>query len=434
MSIQTIKCPHCGGEVPLTEAISSQLRTEIQGEYAERMKAVQADVAKREKAVAQREEKTEEAIAQRIAAERTKLEAELKRKAQEAVLVDLEDLRQQTAEMKGKLDEAVKNELALRKERRELEELQKNAELERQRALDAERAKIAEETRRRFEEEHRPKDQQKDKMIDDMKGQIDELKRKLEQGSQQLQGEAEELSLEDLLKKTFVHDVVEEVPKGVRGADAIHKVMLPTGEHIGTIIWESKQTKAWSDGWIAKLKSDQRDAKAELAAIVSVAMPDDIRSVGYRDGVWICDPLAAVGLAMALRSQLVEVAAAKGALIGQQGKMEAVYTYLSGTSFRQKIEGIVEAFTSMRVDLEGEKRAMNKHWAKRDEQIHQVLLNTTRMYGELHAIIGASLPEIASLEIKALEAPEVSAEATDDSAATDPQVNDSRPKRKRRRQ
>ena len=227
--------------------------------------------------------------------------------------------------------------------------------------------------------------------------------RRVEQGSQQLQGEVQELELETLLRAKFPRDTIEPVPKGEFGGDTLHRIIGPLGQLCGTILWESKRTKNWSDGWLVKLRDDQRAAKAEIAVIVSQVLPKGVESFGLIDGVWVTHSRFMISVAAALRHSLIEVASARLALEGQQTKTEMVYQYLTGPRFRHRVEAIVESFSSMQEDLDKEKKAITKQWAKREEQIERVMGATVGMYGDLQAIAGKSLQEIEGLELTALE-------------------------------
>ncbi len=206
-----------------------------------------------------------------------------------------------------------------------------------------------------------------------MQRQIEELKRKAEQGSQQLQGEVQETELESLLRARFPCDTIEPVPKGEFGGDVLQLVPGPLGQPCGTILWESKRTKNWSDGWLAKLRDDQRAAKADVALLVSQALPKGVETFDYLDGVWVTDYRCAIPVAMAVRQSLVELASARQVGEGQQTKMSMVYQYLTGPRFRQRVEAIVEKFTDMQDDLKRERTTMTRLWAKREEQIHGVI-------------------------------------------------------------
>jgi len=311
-------------------------------------------------------------------------------------------LQAQVAEKEQKLLDAQSKELELRKQRRDLEEKYKNIELEMARKLDEERERMREEISKSVAENHRLKDMEKDKKMNDMLRRIEELKRKAELGSQQLQGEVLELELEEVLKANFPFDQIEPVSKGKRGADILQKVHNQSSQYCGTVVWELKRTKGWSDGWIEKLKEDQRETKAEIAVLATTALPKEVNSFGYINGVWVTNPTLAVCLAIALRMNLIQVANAKMAAVGKGEKMEVLYNYLSGKEFGQRVEAIVEAFISMRSDLEKEKSAMNKIWSKREKQIERVIHNISGMYGEMQAIVGGSLPQIKSLELKSL--------------------------------
>jgi hypothetical protein len=246
--------------------------------------------------------------------------------------------------------------------------------------------------------------QEKEQTILAMKNQIEELKRKSEQGSQQLQGEVQELQIEATLRSAFPHDTVTPVPKGEFGGDAIQQVTTAAGQACGKILWESKRTKNWSDAWLQKLRDDQRLAKADAAIIVSQALPKHIESFGQVDGVWITSPKCSIPVAMAVRHLLIEVSAARKAGEGQQSKMELMYQYLTGPRFRHRVEAIVEKFTDMQLDLDRERKAMQRIWAKRETQIRGVMEATAGMYGDMQGIAGRSLQEIQGLELDSLEA------------------------------
>jgi hypothetical protein len=225
-------------------------------------------------------------------------------------------------------------------------------------------------------------------------------KTEAEQGSQQLQGEVQELHLESILRAKFPRDNIEPVPKGEYGGDILHRVLGPTGQVCGTILWESKRTKNWSDGWLSKLREDQRAAKAEIAVIVSQALPKNVEIFDLTDGVWITEPRCLVPIAVALRQSLLELAAARQATDGQQTKMEMVYQYLTGPRFRHRVEAIVEKFSDMQADLDKERKMMTRLWAKREEQIRGVVESTAGMYGDLQGIAGKTLQEIEGLDIR----------------------------------
>lgn len=296
--------------------------------------------------------------------------------------------------------------MELRKQKRELEERSKTLELEVARKIDAERATIQEETAKLLQEEHRLKDAEKDKKLQDAVRMNEDLRRKLQQGSQQTQGEVLELELEELIAKSFPTDLVEPVPKGINGADVIQKVMSKSGHICGAIVWESKRTKAWSDGWIQKLKDDQRAVKADIAVLVSEVLPKDCKNFGNYEGVWISTPQFAISLAVALRAQLIEVAMVKLAAVGKNEKMEILYQYISGSGFRQRVEAIVEAFVAMQEDVQEERRTAERRWARREKLIQKVISNTSGMYGDFEGLVGSSLQSIPSLTPKALNSPE----------------------------
>ncbi|MEQ1557792.1 MAG: DUF2130 domain-containing protein [Methyloglobulus sp.] len=312
-------------------------------------------------------------------------------------------LQQELTEKDDKLKELRDLELTLRQEKNKLEESKREMELELQRKLDEERNNIEEKVRNSESERFKMKEAEYQKKIEDAQKANEDLRRKLDQGSQQLQGEVQELELENLLRLKFPFDSIEPVPKGEFGGDVIQKVISQGSQICGSILWESKRTKNWTDGWLSKLREDQRTAKADISVLVTQTLPKGIETFDVLDGVWVTTPRTTLPVATILRHTLLQVNIARLASEGQQTKTEMVYQYLTGSRFRQRVEAIVEAFTSMQEDLDKERKMIMKQWAKREEQIARVMSSTVGMYGDLQGIAGKSLQEIEGLDFPALD-------------------------------
>jgi len=396
--VQTIICPKCEKEIPLDNILTHKIEEEIRKDFEKRQQENELELKKKEESIKKREEGLETKINERIEAEKSKIKTQVESDLKKENADELNFLKEELSKKEQTLSEVRKESVELRKEKAKLADEKAAFELEKEKQLEAERENIKEEAHKQFSEEHQLKDAEKDKKLQDAIKMNEELKRKLQQGSQQTQGEVLELGLEDNLKTEFPFDVIEPVPKGIKGADVIQKVHTKTAKFVGTIIWESKHTKTWSDGWISKLKNDQRTISAELAVLVTEVLPNDIKSFDFRDGIWITDYRSAIGLATALRSQLTQVATTKMAAVGKNEKMEVLYNYLSGTEFKHKIEAIVEAFVGMKEDLDKEKRTFDRIWAKREKQISQVVTSTASMYGDMQGLIGSSMQSIPALE------------------------------------
>ncbi len=400
MSKDTIRCPRCDNTIPLTEALSREINEGFEREYEARGREREKEFKEREEALSRKSAEVERRIAEELSAQKGRLELEARKRAREEAAVRITALEEETRESKRQLAVANEKELAYLKEKRVLDEEKRNFELKKARAIEAEREAIREKAEKDFIEVHRLKDLEKEKKMLDMQRIIEDLKRKSEQGSMQTQGEVMELDLEDALKTRFPYDEIVPVPKGIRGADIIQKVHTNTGHFCGSIIWELKRTKAWSKDWLTKLKDDQRDVRAEIAVIATEALPKEITSFGFIERVWVTGYHLAPALAEALRNSLVQLARARQASVGKEEKKEAIYKYVSGDEFRQKVEAIVESFTTMRAELEQEKRAYTRLWAKREKQIERVFKNTVSIYGDLEGITGAALPPIQTLELE----------------------------------
>ncbi len=381
MADEYILCPKCGNKVPLSKAISAQVDEQVKARS-------EAEIKKIQKVMDEEYEK-------RLATERRAAAA----KATKDLKVELSGLSEELSQKEKQLEKAQKDELALRKRQRELEEKAKTMELEVARRVDEGLKGVEKATSDRLVEEHRLKDRQKDEQMAGLKRTVEDLQHKLEQGSQQARGEAGEIEVETILRLAFPADQIDPIAKGVRGADVLQTIRSPTGASCGSILWECKAAKNWSDTWLAKLREDQRESRADLAVLVSLTLPSGVNRFGYLDGVWVADFGSLLGLATALRMQLLELQGALAATEGRTTKMELLYTYLSGTDFRQRVEAVVEAFTSMKEDLDRERAAMERGWAKRERQIANVVQNVAGLYGDMQGIIGASLPDIEHLQL-----------------------------------
>ncbi len=415
----TTTCPSCKAEIKLTESLAAPLIDAIRREYERRLAQKDADAAEREAALHEREEaiaKARQAIDQQVFEklnqERTKIAAEEARRAKLLLSNDLDqkakviaELQQIVEQSNAKLAEAQKVQADLLKKQRELDDAKRELDLTVEKGIQAGLSATRDQARREAEEPLRLKILEAEQRNASMQKQIEDLKQKAEQGSQQLQGEVLELRLEGLLGAKFPYDTIEPVPKGEHGGDLVQHIMGTSGQFCGRILWETKRTKNWSDGWLAKLREDQRAAKAEVAIIVSQVLPKGVETFDLVEEVWVTHPRAVLPVALALRNLLVEVAGARKSSEGQQTKTKMVYQYLTGPRFRQRVEAIVEAFSSMKRDLDRERMVMTKQWAKREEQIDRVMEATVGMYGDLQGIAGKSFQEIEGLELRALDEP-----------------------------
>ncbi|MEE8124215.1 MAG: DUF2130 domain-containing protein, partial [Nitrospirales bacterium] len=408
MTEPTITCPNCKTEIKVTESLAAPLLETTKRDYEQRLAQKEAERVTRETAIQEREaalakaqETLDEQVAEKLKHQRAAIAAEEAKKAKLALATDLEQKSQELTELQDvlkqrdeKLAEAQKAQADLLKKQRELDDAKRELDLTVEKRVQEGLMATRDQAKKEAEEALKLKVMEKEQTITSMQRHIEELKRRAEQGSQQLQGEVQELELETMLTTKFPMDQIQPVPKGEYGGDVLHRVVGPFGQPCGTILWESKRTKNWSDGWLIKLREDQRQAKADIAIIVSQALPKDVETFQLIDGVWVTHPKVALPVALAMRQTLLEVASTRQASEGQQTKMEMVYDYLMGPRFRQRILAIVEAFSTMQDDLAKERKTITKQWAKREEQIERVMQATVGMYGDLQGIAGKTLQEI----------------------------------------
>jgi hypothetical protein len=420
MTEPTIICPNCKTEIKLTESLAAPLIESTRRQFEQRLAQKDTEIIQREQAMRDKEKQLAEdkrklddqvasQVAEQLKTERSRVIAEESRKAKQASAAELENKARELTELQGvlksrdeKLAEAQKAQAELIKKQRELDDAKRELELTVEKRVQDGLTEVRTLAKKEAEDEQKFKVMEKEQTIAAMQKQIEDLKRRAEQGSQQLQGEVQELELENLLRMKFPFDTIEPVPKGEFGGDVLHRVVGAGGQIGGTILWEFKRTKNWSDPWLVKLRDDQRTAKAEIAVIVSQVLPKGVETFELIEGVWVTHPRAALPVAMILRQSLLEIALARQSSEGQQTKTEMVYQYLTGPRFRQRVEAIVEAFSSMQEDLDKERKVITKQWDKREAQIERVMTATVGMYGDLQGIAGKSLQEIEGLEFSAL--------------------------------
>ncbi|NOT81166.1 MAG: DUF2130 domain-containing protein, partial [Gallionella sp.] len=391
MTESTITCPNCKTEIKLNESLAAPLIAATRKQFEQQLAQKDSDIATREQAMRDKEKqlledkrKLDDQVADQVAAqlkaERVRVIAEESKKAKLASAAELEnkareltDLQEVLKSRDQKLAEAQQAQAELIKKQRALDDEKRELELTVEKRVQSGLTEVRTLAKKEAEDEQKLKVMEKEQTIAAMQKQIEDLKRRAEQGSQQLQGEVQELELENLLRTKFPFDAIEPVPKGEFGGDVLHRVRGNGGQASGTILWESKRTKSWSDGWLTKLREDQRAAKAEIAVIVTQVLPKGVETFELVEGVWVTHPRAALPVAMILRQSLLELALARQSSEGQQSKTEMVYQYLTGPRFKQRVEAIVEAFSTMQEDLSAEKKAIQRQWAKREIQIDKVM-------------------------------------------------------------
>ena len=407
-----ILCPKCSHQIPLTESLAAPLLEAERREFQKKITAREAEftlkadeLRRQQDELALAHESFEQNIRQRLQVERGQIANAEAKKAREQVAADLDAVKQRLAENEqlletrnAKLAEAQQAQAEALRKQRELDEKMRELEVTIEKRVLASQAGIVAKARQDATDELKSQVSQKDAQIDSLGRTVEELKRKLEQGSQQTQGEAFELELETLLRGKFPLDLIEPVAKGETGGDIVQTINGQLDAPAGVILWELKNTKNWSDTWLPKLRDNKRAAKADVALIISTALPKGVETFDLVDGVYVAHPRCAVPVALTLRQGLLEIANARATQAGQESKAEQVYQYLTGSRFKQRIEAIVERFKDMREDIDKERKFMAKAWAKREAQVSVMIETTVGMVGDLQGIMGQAMPAIPAID------------------------------------
>ena len=409
-SSNQIECPNCGRDIDVNDILYHQVDDQLKKKYNDELVREKSKFqdqvgelkVERQKLVTERHEietKISAAIKQGLQVEEQRLRATITNEIETAQSEELKLLQQELGQKATQLKEFNKTRAENERLKREKDELKDNLEAESEKKLNE--MLVGERDKIRKSEEGRSflRIAEREKVIDQLNEQLKDAQRKAEQGSTQLQGEVQELAVEEWLESTFPLDTIEEIKKGARGADCLQIVNTRSRQNCGTIYYESKRTKEFQPGWIEKFKHDIREKNADVGVLVTESMPGDMPRLGLKDGVWICTFDDFKSLCLVLRESVIKLSDAITAQDNKGDKMGMLYDFLTGNEFRFQVEAIVEGFTQMQIDLESEKRSMAGIWKKREKQIQKVLLNTTQMHGSVKGIAGNAIQSVALLEL-----------------------------------
>jgi hypothetical protein len=406
-----IECPNCGQDIDVNEILYHKLDDDLKKKYndqlaqeTQKLKQQQTEINQKLSAIEEKEAAIQAQIAEGITAqlgtEREQIKAQEKAKAAKEQAESTKLLQQELAEQNTKLQELNKTKAEFAKLQREKDQLKDSLEAENQQKLNKLIGEEREKISKAEADKNALKVSEKDHVINQLKEQLTMAQRKAEQGSMQIQGEVQELAIEEWLAQQFPLDAIEEIKKGAQGGDCLQIVNTRETQNCGSIYYESKRTKAFQPSWIEKFKNDIRDKNAGIGVLVTEAMPQDMDRMGMREGIWICTFDEFKGLCQVLRQSIVLINDATASQENKGDKMEMLYSFLTGNEFRLQVEGIVEGFTQMQTDLESEKRAIQSAWKKREKQIEKVLNNTIHMHSSIKGIAGAAIQSVPLLELE----------------------------------
>ncbi len=396
---KSTRCPNCGTEIDVNELLYHQLEEQARQKYQSQLATEQNRIKDQQRVIDQQTAKLEETIAEQVSAslitEREKMLAKVEQEQADRIKAMEQELARQ-AEKVIQLNTA---QAEIERLKREQKSMRSDVELAMQKQYTQRLATESEKIKQQLQGDIELKVAEREQVIEQLKNKLQDAQRQAEQGSMQLQGEAQELAIEEWLRSAFPLDSIEEVKKGAMGADTLQRINTQQNTDCGSIYYESKRTKSFSPAWIEKFKGDIQQKGADVGVLVTQSMPDGMDSLGQIDGVWICSFSAFKNLSQVLRQSLIEISQALVIQENKGDKMGMLYDFLTSNEFRMQIEAIVEGFTQLKSDLESEKRAMQMAWKKREKQIDRVLLNTNSMYGSIKGIAGNAVQSVALLEL-----------------------------------
>jgi len=401
-----INCPKCGHEFNVEDVLAQQIEEKYRNEMNLSITKIQEDYAKKENSLKQKETdlKQQQAdidsmVAQKLKTETEKAAMTLKSQFEQQYEQQIKTLSDETLAAKKEISDLKNAKIENEQLKRKLKDQEQDLALVYEQKLTEKLKQEGEVIQKRESERVELKLKERDELIGSLTKQVDEMKRKAEQGSMQMQGEVQELAIEEILRNLFPVDLIEEVGKGIKGADTIHTVRNRIGVDCGKILYESKRTKTFVQDWIPKLKADALTVKADLLVIITEALPDGIEKIGQKDGVWICTFKDFKGMVIVLRESLVKISEAYSSQINKGEKMQMLYDYLTSNEFMFQVSAIVEGFSDLQDSYVREKRAMERIWKEREKQLEKVLLNTNHFIGSIKGIAGTSIPQLKEIGI-----------------------------------
>ncbi len=405
-----IHCPSCGTAIDVNDILAHQLEEEIQKKYQAQMNQTRDEFLKKQEVLLREKEEFEEKkrrenelfqerFEAKLKEERKALEDKLKQKLNAEQAEHLAELQKELNEKSEQIKELNRSKAEIEKLKREKEELKEAVQAEALKQLNQQLSEEKEKIRKSEEERNELRFKELMKQLEDQKKLTEEMKRKQEQGSMQLQGEVQELAIEEWLATQFPLDTIEEIKKGARGGDCIQVVHTRTRQNCGTIYYESKRTKDFQPSWIEKFKADIREKGADLGVLVTEVMPSDMERMGLRDGIWVCTFEEFKGLCAVLRESIIQWSNVQASQENKGDKMSLLYDFLTSSTFRMQVEAIVEGFSQMKSDLESEKRSMMRIWKQREKQLEKVIVNTIDMYGSIKGIAGNAIQDVKALDL-----------------------------------
>jgi len=407
MKSLTATCPQCSHHFLLNDLLANEIDLIVNKETKEKIEEKDMEIRLLRKQMSESENRnrirTQHLVQEEIKKALLAQEEQLKEENRYILAAREDDLKRANL----RLNEAQKNEISLRKRVTEVEAREKELELEVERKTAEQMSLLKEKLTKQISDEFYRKDVERERLISELRRQLVEMKQKAEQGSQQIHGELFEDEIGALLRECFPIDTIEDVPKGVSGADLVQSVITKSGQRAGRILWELKQTKTFQPSWIDKLRDDRNELGAELAILVTATMPKG-KSGAYLDqGIWVIEPMLVTCVGQIARQSLLDVHRSVVISSARHEKADILYNYLTNPVFRQRLEAIVESFHQMRDDLEREKRAISKSWKQRERQIDLVIENTVHIYSDIQSVVGQKI-----LNIQLLELPECADEVT----------------------
>ncbi len=405
-----INCPNCGTPIDVQDILAHQVEEQIKVKYQsaladekKKYDAQQALLTKEkeefEKKKLKENELFQERLDSKLKEERKSIEEKLKAKLGEEQKEQFDILQQELKDKSLQLQELNKTKAEIEKLKREKDEIKTQVEADAAIRLNLQITEEKEKIRKTEEDKNELRFKELMKQLEDQKRLTEEMKRKQEQGSMQLQGEVQELAIEEWLRTKFPLDTIDEIKKGARGGDCVQIVNTRNQQNCGTIYYESKRTKDFSATWLEKFKTDIRERNANIGVLVTEAMPAGMERMGLKEGIWICTFEEFKGLSGVLRESIIQLSNALSSQENKGDKMHMLYDYLTSNAFRLQVEAIVEGFTTMRADLEKEKNAMGRMWKQREKQIEKVTQNTIEMYGSIRGIAGSAVQEVKLLNL-----------------------------------
>ena len=244
--------------------------------------------------------------------------------------------------------------------------------------------------------------QERDIQLSRFAGEVETLKKQLQQSQSELKGEAGELDLYSSLTDAFSNDLFRRQKRGQSSGDVIQQIRVG-GKFLDIpIVYDNKAASTVTKKDIEKAKKYQKIHGTNYVIIVSANLPKT--SVpnglyGTREGILLVHPSIVTEVAKQIRSGIIEVSKLSMSKEDQKSKQAKLYQFVMSSEFSMTIEDIAGVNEKLYLLQTKEEKDHNTLWKTRRDLYDQLVKTYNDFTSGIESITQTDLEEIP-VEIK----------------------------------